>query len=593
MDGLLPVSVASGCGSGLLTWATPRRLPWLGALLLWMSTDPLGLWLTGWIALVPWIVLTHPAVTLQRRDYCQFWLAGSVFWLLALYGLCFAHPAMFLGWLTLGGYLGVYPALFVGLVRVARSLAIPAIVAAPSIWIGLECIRSYAFTGLSVCQLGHSQVTLPVILQVADIGGSYAVGFVVASVATALAIWIETRHPLLRGRDAGDSEVDPHASDRQWEVTKLSTIDRRPLVASALAGGLLLATLAYGLWRLGQTPAGSEAQSLGIAIALIQRNERTEYIMPSERYSQIFMAYVRGSQVAMADSPEQKIDLVVWPESMFSVGTPWMVLAENATSGEELGLTPQQRDMLIAERNEAFRQQAAGLQRQLAIAGDQAELPALLLGCGVVGFAERMHSYSGAIWVDRASEVTQWYGKRHLVMFGEYIPLLEWVPALFDYLPAPRVTPGTEFRTMQLGDVRIAPNICFETAVEHATINQIRQLAAVDQAPDVIVNLTNDAWFNGSAVLDHHRRCSIMAAVGTRRPLLMASNTGPTCWIDGCGRVMGEIDKQTDGHVIARPTRDNRWGPYQWWSDRPIWLPVGFVIFCGGIGWRQRNTRPV
>ncbi len=540
-----------------------------GALLMWLAMEPLGWWPLGWVALVPWSFVALLPLPPSRREYRWLWASGTLFWLVALYGLCFAHPAMFLGWITLSVYLGAYTPLFVGLVRVALANRIPAILAIPIVWVGLELIRGYAFTGFSACMLGHTQADIAMVIQVADLFGSYAVSFVLAAVAAAIAITIQRRI---------------ERSSEQVSGTLLTYS-----VSLVFAGLLLTAALGYGVWRLGQREATADAESLGVTVALVQRNEAVQYILPPGRETEIFDSYLRGSQDAMVAAGQRRVDLVVWPESMFTRGMPWMVLGDQPAVPKDAGLSEDEFLGRIQFNAEVWQQNASEVQRRLTVAGAQLSPPALLVGSGAMRFEERTHQYSGAVFVESQGRVGDWYGKRHLVMFGEYIPFVDWIPSVYRWAPLPRVTPGPEAKVFPLAGTNISPNICFETAVECATIDQVRALSAAGTPPDMIINLTNDAWFGGSPILDHHRRCSQFAAVSTRRPLLMASNTGPTIWVDGSGRSVAQLPKSTHGHILARPTRDARWGLYQRFGDGPVRALAVIVVVLAAVGFIQRR----
>lgn len=540
-----------------------------GALLMWLAMEPLGWWPMGWVALVPWSFVALLPSPLSRREYRWLWASGTLSWLVSLYGLCFAHPAMFLGWITLSVYLGAYPPLFVGLVRVAIGKRIPAVLAVPTVWVGLELIRGYAFTGFSACMLGHTQADVAIVIQVADLFGSYAVSFVLAAVAAAIAITILRR---------------VERSSEQVASTLLAYS-----VSLVSAGLLLAAALGYGVWRLQQKEATADAESLGVTVALIQRNEAVQYIMPPDREAEIFASYLQGSQDAMVAAGQQHVDLVVWPESMFTRGMPWMVLGDQPVVPADVGLSEDDFLGRIQVNAEIWEQNASEVQRRLAVAGAQSQPPSLLVGSGAMRFEERTHHYSGAVFVGSQGRVGDWYGKRHLVMFGEYIPFVDWFPSLYQWAPLPRVTPGPEAKVFPLASTNITPNICFETAVECATIDQVRALSAAGTPPDMIINLTNDAWFGGSPILDHHRRCSQFAAVSTRRPLLMASNTGPTIWVDGSGRAVAQLPKSTNGHILAQPTRDSRWGLYQSLGDWPVRALAAIVVVLAAVGFVQRR----
>ena len=119
--------------------------------------------------------------------------------------------------------------------------------------------------------------------------------------------------------------------------------------------------------------------------------------------------------------------------------------------------------------------------------------------------------------VDRAGKIVGTYDKVHLVMFGEYIPFSKWLPFL------KRISSLTGAAEAGAGPVALcvdgvcyAPNICYETVIPHVIRHQVATLDAAGERPDVLVNLTNDAWYWGSSELDMHLACDVFRAVETR-----------------------------------------------------------------------------
>ena len=92
-----------------------------------------------------------------------------------------------------------------------------------------------------------------------------------------------------------------------------------------------------------------------------------------------------------------------------------------------------------------------------------------------------------------------------------------------------------------------APNICYETVIPHVIRRQVATLDDRSEPPDVLVNLTNDAWYWGSSELDMHLACGVFRAVETRRPLVIAANGGISAWIDQHGRVRAQSPRQQAG----------------------------------------------
>lgn len=513
------------------------------AALLWLAQPPLGWWPLAFVALVPWLALAE-AESLPK--YRWLWLASAIYWLVSLQGLRHAHPLMFVPWIALGLYLGIYVPLFVAVTRRLRSWGVPLALAAGVSWVGWECVRNYAVTGISVLMLGHSLAPRPELIQVADLLGSYGVSLVAVVVnVAALQAW-----RWWRGKAGG----------REFGLS------------AGLAAGLLIASVAYGRYRLEQ-PVG---ESL-VTVALIQRDEQTEYVQDRERESEIFRNYARESLKALREA-EQPVDAVVWPESMLTGGLPWMEWTSEARPPEEWGVPANQFESLVRSNQGEFLRRLRDFQRVLE-AENEGRRPDVIGGCGVVRYSRVPEVFSGIVHLDGeppdagSRSPVGWYGKTHLVMFGEYIPLVGSIPGLGSLVPEGMgLQTGRGPTRFGVGQAELAPNICIETAVERITVNHLRRLlnpAAGASLPDAVVTVTNDAWFDGSSVVAHHLRCAQLVAAGIRRPVLSAANGGPTAWIDSSGRVVETLPFGADGVVVARPQEDSRLSLYVRIGDVP------------------------
>ena len=217
----------------------------------------------------------------------------------------------------------------------------------------------------------------------------------------------------------------------------------------------------------------------------------------------------------------------------------------------------------------------------------------------MIRYAEQVEMYSGVVHIKPSSvessavaaepSSVEWYGKTHLVMFGEYIPILPWIPGLKSLVPPSMgLNTGPGPSRMTIGDTIVAPNICVETAVERVCVNQMRALRSDGPLPDVLVTVTNDGWFDDSSVVDHHLRCAQLVAVGCRRPILSSANNGPTAWIDSSGQIVDQLDTGENGAVIAKPIRDPRTSPYVRIGD---WPATGCAMFCLVIPFVARRKK--
>ena len=125
------------------------------------------------------------------------------------------------------------------------------------------------------------------------------------------------------------------------------------------------------------------------------------------------------------------------------------------------------------------------------------------------------------------------YDKLHLVPFGEYLPFQNWMETLgFEQLTRVQggFIAGTLRRAMQIpGAPRVLPLICYE-AIFPGTV------AAHDDRPGWIVNLTNDGWFGISTGPYQHLQQARLRAIEQGLPVVRAANTGISAVIDPLGR---------------------------------------------------------
>ena len=172
------------------------------------------------------------------------------------------------------------------------------------------------------------------------------------------------------------------------------------------------------------------------------------------------------------------------------------------------------------------------------------------------------------------------YAKRHLVPFGEYVPLrpvLGWlekvVPVGGDFArgdgpglivaPVGRDRPGGEAST------RLGALICYEDIFPRLAR---RSVAA---GAEVLVVNTNNGWFGEGAAAYQHAAHSVLRAVETRRPVLRAGNSGWSGWIDECGAIRAVLTKETaSGEERTRPhARERAQG-----GDGTIYFRGGAVL---------------
>ena len=143
------------------------------------------------------------------------------------------------------------------------------------------------------------------------------------------------------------------------------------------------------------------------------------------------------------------------------------------------------------------------------------------------------------------------YRKRMLVPFAEYLPHADIIP--WPEWLAPRVTELTAGDTGQL--FTLAPRISVGALICWENLFSDLARESVNSGAQLLVQLTNDVWFGQTAAPKQHNLMSVMRAVETRTPVVIASNTGPSQVIDGYGRVVvttsGSFLESTIAGVVA------------------------------------------
>jgi apolipoprotein N-acyltransferase len=143
-----------------------------------------------------------------------------------------------------------------------------------------------------------------------------------------------------------------------------------------------------------------------------------------------------------------------------------------------------------------------------------------------------MDYYNSAFLVASDGRIGPRYDKSHLVPFGEYVPLRRWLPfvgklvaQVGDFVAGP---PG---QVLEWGTHRLAPLICYEAIFPALT------RAAVQNGADLLLNLTNDAWYGRTSAPYQHLSLCVFRAVESRRSFIRAANTGISGFIDPTGRI--------------------------------------------------------
>ncbi|MEZ5741158.1 MAG: apolipoprotein N-acyltransferase [Burkholderiaceae bacterium] len=149
----------------------------------------------------------------------------------------------------------------------------------------------------------------------------------------------------------------------------------------------------------------------------------------------------------------------------------------------------------------------------------------------------RVSLTNSMVTIDADGHAINRYDKQQLVPFGEFIPFgFAWFVNLMD-IPLGEFGRGAPTQApLTLAGQRIAFNICYEDLFGELIGAQVR-----DGGATILVNASNIAWFGNTHALPQHLGISRMRAREFARPMLRATNTGMTAWIDHRGQVRGVL----------------------------------------------------
>ena len=315
---------------------------------------------------------------------------------------------------------------------------------------------------------------------------------------------------------------------------------RTRMLAGAAVAAMLAAWGLAGALMLRSQERRISAESTRQA-ALLQPNITQQMRWGDANVTELFLKMIRMTDQAVANGAS----VVVWPEST----VPLMYLR-----------TPVFRDTIE----------------------DSSHRADIILGSVAEDDSDPTKLWNAAYLASGGKTVGR-YDKIRLVPFGEYVPLRK---VLFFAEKLVRVVGEFQFGTSSkplVGRFRYGPAICYEVVYPQIGRTQARNGATV------LVTITNDGWYDGTAALRQHLNIARLRSVETDRYLLRAATTGISALVDPTGRVVAQLGEGTEGILMSGFAERQTLTPYVRFGD---WFAGGSVIaVILAVAWRALAAR--
>ncbi len=462
-----------------------------------------GWWPLLFVALVP---LLLAALYLPPRKSCAMGLfAGVIYHVLTLYWIVVVLERYggIPFWLSVAAMLllSVYMALYWGIFCFLLSMLagrhwhkersiVTFVWVAPLLWVGLDTLRGMLFTGFPWLDIGYGLHSQPMLIQAADIGGHHLVSFTIVLACAFMAAIIDRQRPQVN-----------------WNATR----EKQLLFAAC---SFIIFVFGYSMLKY-QSMVPSMGRALTAEVTVVQGNILQDEKWLADRKESTIDIYKKLSRQGLRNTTE----LLVWPE------TAMPFYPQRDPLGERIREFTRQENIYLLTGAPTFTVTKSENNNEPVI----------------------RHYNSGLLFAPDGKIIGN-YKKQHLVPFGEYVPLGEFLFFLSPLVEgAGDFSAGESSQPLMLGEsIRLGILICYESVFPEIARDKVALGA------NLLVNITNDAWYGKTSAPYQSMAMAVFRAVETKRSLVRAANTGISGFVDPVGNVREETAIFTPAAVTAR-----------------------------------------
>lgn len=399
----------------------------------------------------------------------------------------------------------------------------------PAAWVVIEWTRLWLFTGFPWLFLGNSQIDT-LFAAYAPIAGVLGVSLTSVLISGALLSFIlgnSQKHAVHISPDKNTAAFSTKAIVEERFGSSIRVLSALIIV--------LLTSVAFALQNIQWTGKTGKPITVSVLQSNISQTDKLDRDRTLDSSIKLYKSMTQKSR---------KSDLIVWPET---------ALFDTFNSHMDSLILPLQKN--LSRKNQS-----------------------ILIGGFNINKSDEFENSVLAL----SRESRQLYSKRHLVPFGEYIPLLDYVRWLDKWiqLPYSNIVPGKNNGTLQVAGQTAQMTICYEDAFGSEMIKSLPKAT-------LLINLTHDGWFTGSLEPEQHMQIARMRSLETGRYMVRATTTGPSGIINEKGKVIATAPNYTRKIITGKVQPFSGTTPYVRWGNWLIVSILSAILLLGLIGRKE------
>jgi len=192
---------------------------------------------------------------------------------------------------------------------------------------------------------------------------------------------------------------------------------------------------------------------------------------------------------------------------------------------------------------------------------------------------ENINRYNAIAAFDKNHDFIRPYGKRHLVPFGEYLPIENILTKIFPFVANislfdSALTQGEGSNIMTVNGVNYGGLVCFDSIFPELARQSVRDGA------EILIIATNDSWFRDSPAIHQHNAQAALRAVENNRYVVRAANTGISSFISPVGEILMQSDILRREVLVSEVGIVKSKTLYTICGDIILYLSWAYIIFC-------------